>query len=205
MSSLSVADREKLAGVVNTINRLVVGNGYRSVGSKSSRPNRDSDVGRSAPNKGLAAERTSETLTIPNSPIRIDYGLGANGNYISVFDAGGLDWDEGFHRQTHDLTGDDVTGWNSNRPEYGVFFAVRYGRNRDLFQFYRLKLEGGNIVVKTPFWDSYSRDDHIELVWGFDRGDSVICTTKPYGRHGDHFQWAYNFDPVTEQWSGFEI
>lgn len=148
------------------------------------------------------------TLIIPNSSLRIDYGLGEHGNYIDIHDSDGLDWSEGFHRNTPQggpLTAEDVTGWNSNNADYGVFFAVRYGRNRDLFQFYRLKLAHGRIVGKTGFWDSYSRDDHISLEWGFDSGSTLIVKTKPYGRHGDNFRWAYNFDPATEQWRGFEL
>jgi len=204
MLSLKKEEQGRLVWALDTLKGLVDVNGNGGPhGAKARGPLRDSDVARAA---GVLESRG--VLSIPNSPIRIEYGLGARGNYIEVHDAGGLDWDEGFHRNTPQggpLTASDVTGWNSNRPEYGVFFAVRYGRNRDLFQFYRLKLQDGHIAVKTGFWDSYSRDDHIELEWGFDRGDSIICKTKPYGRHCDNFRWAYNFDPSTEQWAGFEI
>lgn len=204
MPQYAEAEKARLTSAIEILNGFQENGSRQKVSSKfNQRVNRDSDVLKVQP---ASSELESlGSLIIPNSSIRVDYGLGSNGNYINVYDANGLSWDEGFHRNTHNLSSDDVTGWNSGRPEYGVFFAVRYGRNRDLFQFYRLKVENGVIVVKTPFWDSYSRGDHIELEWAFDRNDSIICKTKPYGHHGDAFRWAYNFNPATEQWSGFEI
>ena len=149
------------------------------------------------------ALNSDSVVPIENSPVWIRVGLGKNSNFIEVWCKNDLLWVEGFHRNTHNLSTNDVTGWAPPDKTYGVLFAVRYGRNRDLFQFWQIKIADDETGERgAGLMDRFYDDDHIKLDWGFGSKKEYVVRTYPYGNAK---RYAYDFDPDKEVWKGFSL
>lgn len=150
---------------------------------------------------------SDSVVSIEGTPILIRVGLGQNSNYIEVFANSDLLWSEGFHRNTHNLTTADVTGWapaGADLHRYGAMFAVRYGRNRDLFQFWQINIDANNQCTRgASHWDRFHAAGHIRLEWGFGHNREYVVRTHPYG--SEDSRWAYNYNPDNQQWGGFRL